>query len=442
MSYFSDRSLKLLHVQLCAITLLTLLPLFSSCSIYEPTLPDNYDSDRVLSRDAFLSEIQISSSGNVFELSPAFSYSNYEYDINVPIDTTEVAIFASPRDIRSTVNGMGSFVINPGETTAVIKVYAEEDYMYKEYYLTFHNTGWAATQDSSLSSLSLTDSYGNPVSFSPAFSSDVYSYTATASSGINIVNIGCSVTDTGRALANYPQSVDLEVGDNTIYINVTAEDGVYRSTYAINITRQTPPTISIATPVAGDNLTNEEVAASGSYNDPYGEIDSIVIGDFSNGGLSFSPCSMNSSMNTWEGIYYSDNTPSPKTVYAVARDNLGRTVAIASQQGICDYGYGGTYSVSIPFDAAGTVPDGSFLSIRLTYSDTGNTYYCQTGIPISDDDFPVELSVNVYPAMFYVTILITDSQDLGNARVIYQGETDFKDITTNTSFPKVILNPR
>jgi len=89
--------------------------------------------------------------------------------------------------------------------------------------------------DASLSSVSISGATLDPV-----FSSSVTEYTTSIAAGTTSVDVVASTSDENARLTingGVPTNVDLMVGENTIVILVTAEDGTTTRTYTIVITR-------------------------------------------------------------------------------------------------------------------------------------------------------------------------------------------------------------
>lgn len=125
-------------------------------------------------------------------------------------------------------------------------------------YPTFDSIKWsggtpAASSDATLSSLTISSG-----TLSPAFASDTTSYTASVANSIASVNVTATVNqadasvtiNTSAAASNTPAAVDLDVGANTITIEVTAQDDS-TETYTITITRAAASDAAI-TPLAAD----------------------------------------------------------------------------------------------------------------------------------------------------------------------------------------------
>ncbi len=131
-----------------------------------------------------------------------------------------------------------------------------------------NNTG--VVDDATLTALTLTAGTDS-VDLTPAFASDTENYTATVASGVSQITVAPTFSDSG-ASADYldgddvdipdddtvatGQQVALEVGENTIKVKVTAEDGTTMKTYTVTVTRSdtAPPVVSSAT-VDGDRVT-------------------------------------------------------------------------------------------------------------------------------------------------------------------------------------------
>ncbi len=128
----------------------------------------------------------------------------------------------------------------------------------------------APSTDASLSNL-----YLNKGTLSPAFAAGTYSYTASAGYGTTSINVtpvagdplGATITVNGSAVSSgSAASVPLNLGNNTITIVVTAEDGTTISTYTIVINRSSTP--DYCTPASeaswGDDVNSFTLAGEGS----------------------------------------------------------------------------------------------------------------------------------------------------------------------------------
>ncbi len=86
--------------------------------------------------------------------------------------------------------------------------------------------------DASLSSLSLTDA-----TLDPMFSPSVTSYTVTVPQSVNNITVSATTTDIFASSNTIRPAGPLALGESTIDVVVTAEDGVTTQTYTILVTR-------------------------------------------------------------------------------------------------------------------------------------------------------------------------------------------------------------
>lgn len=89
----------------------------------------------------------------------------------------------------------------------------------------------AGSSDASLKTMAV-----QPGELTPAFSSGVYEYTATVENDVDKILIGAETTDSGAKMVIVGNS-GLAVGENQVYVNVTAADGVTLGRYTIVVTR-------------------------------------------------------------------------------------------------------------------------------------------------------------------------------------------------------------
>ncbi len=115
----------------------------------------------------------------------------------------------------------------------------------------------------SLRSLAVRDKAGNAVSLRPEFSYDVTSYGSTVANSVSSIEVIPTAVDgtatvevNGEALASGSASraISLRVGDNTISVDVAAQDGAVKKTYTLQVNRRTyiPPAYYPVTGVSVD----------------------------------------------------------------------------------------------------------------------------------------------------------------------------------------------
>ena len=127
------------------------------------------------------------------------------------------------------------------------------------------------SSDASLSALSLSAG-----SIAPSFSATTYAYTltmgsdvtsttvtATANHGAATLKAGLSGSLTDITSGTASEAISLAVGDNTVQVEVTAEDGTTKQTYAVTVT-----VVEIPGPVIGLTLENTPDGLTVSWQPP------------------------------------------------------------------------------------------------------------------------------------------------------------------------------
>jgi hypothetical protein len=216
-----------------------------------------YEGDEV-SDDATLDDAVFTygSSDKEVKLSPTFKSSKTSYTGSVSSSTDEVNFEFDPADanaevkvylngdLEDTFTGADDIDLDlkKGKNTIKAKVTASDDDATKTY--TFTITRGEATSDY-LSGLSIKDSSGSTISYSPSFSSSTTSYSATVANSVTRVALKALLVDDESTLKIDGSTVDdntwssyinLSVGTNIIYVKVTDEDNSTR-TYQVTITR-------------------------------------------------------------------------------------------------------------------------------------------------------------------------------------------------------------
>ena len=219
-------------------------------------------------------------------LSPGFATARKSYTASVANDAAAVTVEPAQSDSNATVaylnasdmaltdadlNKTGFQVaLAAGANTIKVKVTAEDGNTTNTY--TVVVTRAATSTDATLSALALKDG-STAITLSPGFSSTVTSYTALVASAVDEITIVPEVNESnatyeiqdsgGTALADADDmeddfQVDLDVGVNTIKVEVTAEDTTTIETYTVVATRAAASSITatLETPdyVVGGNL--------------------------------------------------------------------------------------------------------------------------------------------------------------------------------------------
>ena len=219
-------------------------------------------------------------------LSPGFATATKSYTASVANDAAAVTVEPAQSDSNATVaylnasdmaltdadlNKTGFQVaLAEGANTIKVKVTAEDGNTTDTY--TVVVTRAATSTDATLSALALKDG-STAITLSPGFSSTVTTYTASVANAVDEITIVPEVNESnatyeiqdsgGTALADADDmedgfQVDLDVGANTIEVEVTAEDTTTMETYTVVATRAAASslTASLESPdyVVGGNL--------------------------------------------------------------------------------------------------------------------------------------------------------------------------------------------
>lgn len=165
------------------------------------------------------------------EIEPGFSSDTTSYEAEVSYDRDKIVINATCAGDGCEISNIGEKSLEVGENRFEIVVTAEDGS--KKKYNLFVNRK-EASSDTSLSSLKIKDSNGDNISF--GFKSDKHSYNVKVGYDVLFVNFepecsgdNCKVDDI--------ETKKLEVGENSVKIKVTAEDGSTLE-YKINIIRE------------------------------------------------------------------------------------------------------------------------------------------------------------------------------------------------------------
>ena len=199
---------------------------------------------RAVSGDASLSGLSLSG----VTLSPAFAAGTTAYAASVAHDVTQTTVSATASD------GNASVVITPedadgvavghqvalavGETTVSVVVTAEDGVTTRMYTVTVTRAGSSVA---SLRALSLSG-----VTLAPAFASETTTYAATVGNAVTQATVSVTASDGNASVVITPgdsdgmatgHQVDLAVGETTVSVVVTAQDGETSQTYLVVVTR-------------------------------------------------------------------------------------------------------------------------------------------------------------------------------------------------------------
>lgn len=190
--------------------------------------------------------------GSGVVLEPAFHPDALTYSGSVSKTTETLLLAAQAEDSRAAVKVNGLEAPSPGSVwtlplatgsnTVVVEVYAEAPGVSRTYTLHIQREA-AASSNAALAGIDLAG-----LALTPAFDSGVKEYAAAAHFPAEIVtvtgiarNSGAELRINGQpAVGGKAAELPLALGNNEIRLEVTAEDGMTKETYTVNVNREKP----------------------------------------------------------------------------------------------------------------------------------------------------------------------------------------------------------
>lgn len=184
--------------------------------------------EQILESDSTLSSITVSKDSDAYVLDPVFNSSTLEYSVEVPAEIDQVNINAVANgNYTKSITGTGNVSLKFGSNTVKIIVMAEDNSttIYKL------NINRKISADASLTDLKVDGiTVNNFKSEKTEYTLDDVDYDKDeieiSATGI----VGSSISGNGVK--------SLKVGNNTFEVSVTAQDGVTKSIYKINVRRK------------------------------------------------------------------------------------------------------------------------------------------------------------------------------------------------------------
>ncbi len=195
-----------------------------------------------LSSDASLKEILISGA----TLTPSFTSENKDYVVTVANEIESITVTPKMNDssamVRLYVGGVETaqpICLSVGITKIIVEVTAEDGITKQNYKI---DVTRELSSDASLANLSISRGL-----LSPSFSTDILNYKTLVMNDIDNIKITPTVSQTDAKIyingilvesGIESEIINLSVGTNIINIEVTAQDGITKKIYTINITRE------------------------------------------------------------------------------------------------------------------------------------------------------------------------------------------------------------
>jgi len=177
--------------------------------------------------------------GTKIEFTPAFNKDTINYTVNVPYRRTHVLLSAQTVSSSAIISEeeLGNKALSVGENKFDITVTTGDGEIQKTYTIVINRAEPSSNAD--LQSLFIEGLY-------PAFDPNITIYTVNVPFSKNYIE-GYGYTADSKAVANnytggsFKFGKNLQVGENTFEITVTAEDGETKKTYTIVVTREPLP---------------------------------------------------------------------------------------------------------------------------------------------------------------------------------------------------------
>ncbi|MEH0069509.1 cadherin-like beta sandwich domain-containing protein [Pannonibacter sp. Pt2-lr] len=186
-------------------------------------------------------------------LTPAFASGTTIYTASVGNAVTSLTVTPTVTDANATVtvngntvasgNASGPINLNVGDNTITVVGTAQDGVTTQTYTVTVNRAAPASTV-ATLANLVLSQG-----TLTPAFASGTTIYTASVGNAVTSLTVTPTVTDANAtvtvngntvASGNASGPINLNVGDNTITVVGTAQDGVTTQTYTITVNRAAP----------------------------------------------------------------------------------------------------------------------------------------------------------------------------------------------------------
>ena len=191
---------------------------------------------QIIEKDATLSYLQVyknkNTSGDPVSLKP-YSFNkdslNYSTSQNLDYSVTEITITAKTNYPRANVSGLGTFPLKVGNNTFNVVVTSQDRSVQNTYTVSVKR---AANNNAKLSSLTVSEG-----TLSPSFNTNTQIYTVSVENSVSSINVSATPEDPNATVSGIG-TIPLNVGQNWVYILVTAENGTSMTYYYVNVIRE------------------------------------------------------------------------------------------------------------------------------------------------------------------------------------------------------------
>ena len=187
----------------------------------------DYTIDVILQEDSYFSNRLVDLSITNGKITPDFDPDINSYAATVSNSVIETTIEVIKESVDAQVTGIGKVTLNEGRNVFQIQV-TSKDGIVNTYTLIIYRTG---NSDATLSSLVVKNH-----NFSPIFNKLEESYELTVGSETTSLEVEAIPTDS-NATVQISGHKNIETGDNTVTILVTAADGITHKKYTIKVTK-------------------------------------------------------------------------------------------------------------------------------------------------------------------------------------------------------------
>lgn len=197
---------------------LSVTPVSKTITIGTPVIKDSNN---------YLSSLSITG----YTITPAFNKNTTSYSLTVPNNVSSVTLNATKESAKSSLTGTGNKNLNVGANNLSVVVTAENGDKRTYTVTVTRQSAIVKSSDNTLKDLNVPG-----YTLSPAFNKDNLDYTLKVPNTATKIDVK-AITNNEKASVKVVGNTDLKIGNNTVTIEVTAEDGS-KKTYKINVTRE------------------------------------------------------------------------------------------------------------------------------------------------------------------------------------------------------------